>query len=111
MLHCYAGCGGYCCGRLVQRAAVTGYGYYLDRTISKTFEGRLWSVPAQVYAQPLELFAGLELSKGHLAIELIAWVIDNSATLPPAPILLPTIIYRFICAVYIEGFHQHNDCV
>ena len=47
-----------------------GYGYYLDRTISKTFEGRLWSVPAQVYAQPLELFAGLELSKGHLAIEL-----------------------------------------
>lgn len=47
-----------------------GYGYYLDRTISKTFEGRLWSVPAQVYAQPLELFAGLTLSKGHLQIEL-----------------------------------------
>ena len=47
-----------------------GYGYYLDRTISKTFEGRLWSVPAQVYAQPLELFAGLELTKRHLAVEL-----------------------------------------
>ena len=47
-----------------------GYGYYLDRTISKTFEGRLWSVPAQVYAQPLELFAGLELTKSHLAVEL-----------------------------------------
>ena len=32
-----------------------GYLYYLDRNISKTFEGRRWSVPAQIYAQPLEL--------------------------------------------------------
>ena len=26
----------------------TGYLYYLDRSISKTFEGRRWSVPAQI---------------------------------------------------------------
>ena len=47
-----------------------GYAYYIDRTISKTFEGRRWSVPAQVYAQPLELFAGLQLSKGQFITEL-----------------------------------------
>jgi penicillin-binding protein 1B len=47
-----------------------GYAYYIDRTISKTFEGRRWSVPAQVYAQPLELFAGLALSKRQFATEL-----------------------------------------
>ena len=34
---------------------VVGYLVYLDRTITKTFEGRRWSVPAQVFAQPLEL--------------------------------------------------------
>ena len=47
-----------------------GYAYYIDRTISKTFEGRRWSVPAQVYAQPLELFSGLELSKSQFITEL-----------------------------------------
>ena len=36
-----------------------GFGYYLDRTITKTFEGRRWSVPAQVFAQPLEIYACL----------------------------------------------------
>ena len=47
-----------------------GYAYYIDRTISKTFEGRRWSVPAQVYAQPLELFSGLALSKSQFITEL-----------------------------------------
>ena len=49
---------------------LAGYAYYIDRTISKTFEGRRWSVPAQVYAQPLEVFAGLALSKGQFIGEL-----------------------------------------
>ena len=44
--------------------------FYLDRTITKTFEGRRWSVPAQVYAQPLELFTGIELSQEELVREL-----------------------------------------
>ena len=41
------------------RAAVGGYAYYIDRTISKTFGAGAW--PAQC-AQPLELFSGLALS-------------------------------------------------
>lgn len=47
-----------------------GYLYYLDRNISKTFEGRRWSVPAQVYAQPLELFPGKRLTNSQLQEEL-----------------------------------------
>ena len=47
-----------------------GFGYYLDRTITKTFEGRRWSVPAQVFAQPLEIYAGQAISKTQLAEEL-----------------------------------------
>jgi len=49
---------------------VGGYLFHLDRTITKTFEGRRWSVPAQVYAQPLELFTGVALSQAELVYEL-----------------------------------------
>ena len=47
-----------------------GYGYYLDRTITKTFEGRRWSVPAQVYAQPFELYAGLSITQARFTAVL-----------------------------------------
>ena len=43
-------------------AVLAGYLLYLDRVISETFEGRRWSVPARVYAQPLEIYPGLGLS-------------------------------------------------
>ena len=44
----------------------SGYAIFLDRTITSTFEGRKWSVPAQIYAQPLELHPNLKLSKSEL---------------------------------------------
>ena len=47
-----------------------GYLVYLDRTITKTFEGRRWSIPAQIFAQPLELYAGANLSRAALQTEL-----------------------------------------
>ena len=31
---------------------------YLDRVVTREFQGRLWSVPARVYAEPLDLYAG-----------------------------------------------------
>ncbi len=55
---------------LLASLVTAGYLYYLDRSISQTFEGRLWSVPAQVYAQPLELFAGKRLTNKQLQGEL-----------------------------------------
>ena len=30
----------------------------LDRRVTQQFEGRRWTLPARVYAQPLELYAG-----------------------------------------------------
>ncbi len=34
----------------------------LDRIVTTQFEGRRWTLPAQVYAAPVELYAGEELS-------------------------------------------------
>jgi penicillin-binding protein 1B len=43
---------------------------WLDYVITKQFTDRGWTVPAQVYARPLELRAGLPLSAGDLEQEL-----------------------------------------
>ncbi|MEZ5559538.1 MAG: penicillin-binding protein 1B [Pseudomonadales bacterium] len=55
---------------LVAAVLATGYLVYLDRTITHTFEGRRWSVPAVVYAQPLELFPGAAVTLADLEREL-----------------------------------------
>jgi penicillin-binding protein 1B len=44
--------------------------FYLDRKVVTQFEGRRWTLPAQVYAAPLELYAGLSLSLPELEREL-----------------------------------------
>jgi penicillin-binding protein 1B len=43
---------------------------YLDRLVTRQFEGRRWTLPAQVFAAPLELYAGLALSPAELEQEL-----------------------------------------
>jgi len=50
--------------------AVAGYLLYLDRTITSTFEGRRWSVPAVIYAQPLEMYPGAALNLADVTGEL-----------------------------------------
>lgn len=47
-----------------------GYLVYLDRLVVRQFEGRRWTLPAQVYAAPLELYAGLALTPAELEAEL-----------------------------------------
>jgi penicillin-binding protein 1B len=42
----------------------------LDRRVTAQFEGRRWTLPARVYAQPLELYAGQRLSSTRFAAEL-----------------------------------------
>jgi penicillin-binding protein 1B len=42
----------------------------LDRRVTAQFEGRRWTLPARVYAQPLELYVGLGLSSARFAQEL-----------------------------------------
>ena len=43
---------------------------YLDWHITRKFEGRRWDIPAHVYAQPLELYTGRELTPAELELEL-----------------------------------------
>ena len=50
--------------------AVGLYVLYLDHLVVKQFEGRRWTLPAQVYAAPLELYAGLPLTPPELEREL-----------------------------------------
>jgi penicillin-binding protein 1B len=54
---------------MVVLAAVV-YGIYLDREVTHQFEGRRWTLPAQIYAAPLELYAGLPLPQADLEHEL-----------------------------------------
>ncbi|HEV2286915.1 MAG TPA: penicillin-binding protein 1B [Steroidobacteraceae bacterium] len=50
--------------------AAAAYVLYLGVTVTRTFEGRRWTLPAQVYAAPLELYAGLALTPADLLHEL-----------------------------------------
>ena len=50
--------------------AILGWTIHLDRKITAQFEGRRWTLPAQVYAEPTELYAGLQLNADALEREL-----------------------------------------
>ncbi len=43
---------------------------YLDLLVIHQFEGRRWTLPAQVFAAPLELYAGLPLPEAEIGHEL-----------------------------------------
>jgi len=43
---------------------------YLDRIVTPQFEGRRWTLPAKVYAQPLELYVGMPMSAAQIEEEL-----------------------------------------
>lgn len=54
---------------IVLGASVVALGLWawkLDRQVSSQFEGRRWTLPAQVYAQPTELYAGQAFSADAL---------------------------------------------
>src|SRR5512147_502105 len=46
------------------------YAGYTAMTVGAQFEGRRWDVPAQVYAAPLELYAGRALAQDDLVAEV-----------------------------------------
>lgn len=50
----------------------TGWVAWLDYEVRSQFEGKRWSVPATVYARPLELYAGRSLTPAQLRQELTA---------------------------------------
>ena len=80
---------------------IAGYLIYLDRKITDTFEGRRWSVPAQIYAQPMELYPGAPISARQLTRELKRLGYQAHANLPHPG------TYRErgrVLQVYLRGF-------
>ena len=57
---------------LVGLVVLAGYGIYLDAVVQEKFSGKRWTVPAKVYARPLELFVGQKLTKNDFLTELDA---------------------------------------
>ncbi|AYF90100.1 penicillin-binding protein 1B [Pseudomonas sp. JS3066] len=57
---------------LVGLVVLAGFAIYLDAVVQEKFSGKRWTVPAKVYARPLELFVGLKLSKDDFLKELDA---------------------------------------
>ena len=55
---------------LLAVVALLVYVAHLDRIVREKFEGKRWSLPAVVYARPLELYPGLALSAPELEEEL-----------------------------------------
>ena len=51
-------------------AAVGVWVVHLDRVVTREFQGRHWSVPARVFAAPLELYVGAPVAAGDLEEEL-----------------------------------------
>ncbi|SQG00301.1 peptidoglycan glycosyltransferase [Paucimonas lemoignei] len=51
---------------------LAGFAIYLDAVVQEKFSGKRWTIPAKVYARPLELFVGQKLSKDDFLIELDA---------------------------------------
>ena len=57
---------------LVGLVLFAGFAVYLDAIVQEKFSGKRWTVPAKVYARPLELFVGQKLAKDDLLKEMDA---------------------------------------
>ena len=57
---------------LVTLVIIVAYVAFLDFQVYRQFEGKRWSLPARVYARPLELYEGQRLTAEQFASELKA---------------------------------------
>ncbi|WP_296182170.1 penicillin-binding protein 1B [Pseudomonas sp. UBA1879] len=57
---------------LVGLVVLACFAVYLDSIVQEKFSGKRWTIPAKVYARPLELFVGQKLSRDDFLIELDA---------------------------------------
>lgn len=57
---------------LVGLVVLAVFAVYLDAVVQEKFSGKRWTVPAKVYARPLELFVGQKLAKDDFLQELDA---------------------------------------
>jgi len=57
---------------IVGLVILAGFAIYLDAVVQEKFSGKRWTIPAKVYARPLELFVGQKLAKTDFLAELDA---------------------------------------
>ncbi|MFC3607141.1 penicillin-binding protein 1B [Stutzerimonas tarimensis] len=57
---------------LVGLVVLAAFAIYMDAMVQEKFSGKRWTIPATVYARPLELFAGQKLAKDDFLAELDA---------------------------------------
>jgi len=57
---------------VVALVIIAGVAIYLDAVVQEKFSGKRWTIPATVYARPLELFVGQKLDKEDFLTELDA---------------------------------------
>ncbi len=57
---------------VVALVILAGVAIYLDAVVQEKFSGKRWTIPATVYARPLELFVGQKLDKEDFLTELDA---------------------------------------
>src|ERR1700730_14938510 len=57
-------------GCIVLAAFGVAWIVHLDHVVTREFQGRHWSIPARVYAAPLELYVGAQVSANDLEEEL-----------------------------------------
>lgn len=69
----------------VSLIAFIAYLFYLDNRITQRFEGRIWQLPAHVYARPLELFVGKKVSTKQVLFELDYLNYQKVQQLPQKP--------------------------
>lgn len=55
---------------IVALVILAGVAVYLDAVVQEKFSGKRWTIPATVYARPLELFVGQKLAKDDFLTEL-----------------------------------------
>ena len=68
---------------------VAGFAVYLDAVVQEKFSGKRWTIPAKVYARPLELFVGQKLAKDDFLTELdaLGYRRETSVTGPGAAVV------------------------
>ncbi|TLX54958.1 penicillin-binding protein 1B [Stutzerimonas nosocomialis] len=71
---------------LVGLVLLAGFAIYLDAVVQEKFSGKRWTIPAKVYARPLELFVGQKLAKNDFLAELdaLGYRRENAAASPGA---------------------------
>src|SRR5574344_917003 len=57
---------------IVAVVLLAGVLIYHEAVVQEKFSGKRWTVPAKVYARPLELFVGLKLNRDDFLSELEA---------------------------------------